>query len=342
MRGRNDEVAIPQRAVEIGGHQPDHLRSLSQVPRLFTYNRAGAVVIKEDHVLLVSLQPPGQRRWWHFPGGGIDEGESPEEAAVRELFEETGLRSAETKEYIRAGVHGGQHHYFLITCDDLTLGEVTGPELEYAADADFRAEWVPISALAAMPVFPRCVAEHVAAVGSHPSSVACFEDDRNSWDGIPGENPPPHLHITARAVVTDGSRIAAIERALDGEQWFTLPGGGILDGETAEETAVRESDEELGLDVTAASKLAVVVYRCDGETSLQTYVWCEVAGEFGTGHGDEYAAERQAKRGTYRPVWLDVSALPDSLRPTWLIHRLPRWLDDPRPARPERFCEIHD
>jgi 8-oxo-dGTP diphosphatase len=29
---------------------------------------------------------------WEFPGGGIDEGETPEEAALREFEEETGLK----------------------------------------------------------------------------------------------------------------------------------------------------------------------------------------------------------------------------------------------------------
>lgn len=37
----------------------------------------------------------GIGQWWQMPQGGIDEGEDPLKAAVRELFEETGVRSVE-------------------------------------------------------------------------------------------------------------------------------------------------------------------------------------------------------------------------------------------------------
>jgi putative (di)nucleoside polyphosphate hydrolase len=39
-------------------------------------------------------QPEGPGSWWQMPQGGIDAGESPEAAALRELREETGIRSA--------------------------------------------------------------------------------------------------------------------------------------------------------------------------------------------------------------------------------------------------------
>jgi putative (di)nucleoside polyphosphate hydrolase len=38
--------------------------------------------------------PEGAGSWWQMPQGGIDPGETPEQAATRELFEETGIRSA--------------------------------------------------------------------------------------------------------------------------------------------------------------------------------------------------------------------------------------------------------
>jgi putative (di)nucleoside polyphosphate hydrolase len=39
-------------------------------------------------------EPEGAGTWWQMPQGGLDEGEDPEQAARRELVEETGVRSA--------------------------------------------------------------------------------------------------------------------------------------------------------------------------------------------------------------------------------------------------------
>jgi putative (di)nucleoside polyphosphate hydrolase len=39
--------------------------------------------------------PEGEGKWWQMPQGGVDEGEELQEAARRELFEETGVRSAD-------------------------------------------------------------------------------------------------------------------------------------------------------------------------------------------------------------------------------------------------------
>ena len=46
-----------------------------------------------DEELLLSHWRDGSRHGWTLPGGGIDPGEHPEHAAVREVFEETGYHA---------------------------------------------------------------------------------------------------------------------------------------------------------------------------------------------------------------------------------------------------------
>src|SRR5690606_3067416 len=51
-----------------------------------------AVVYHEGRILLVRRANPPDAGFWGFPGGKIEVGERIEDAAVRELFEETGVR----------------------------------------------------------------------------------------------------------------------------------------------------------------------------------------------------------------------------------------------------------
>lgn len=51
----------------------------------------------------------------------------------------------------------------------------------------------------------------------------------------------------------------------DNRYFYSIPGGGIEEGETPEETAIRELKEECGLDGTIVKKLTEV-YRANGST----------------------------------------------------------------------------
>ena len=55
------------------------------------YERACAAVLRDNAILMVYLDH-GEHQHWSLPGGGIEPGESPADAALRELAEETGLR----------------------------------------------------------------------------------------------------------------------------------------------------------------------------------------------------------------------------------------------------------
>ncbi|HEY7601408.1 MAG TPA: NUDIX domain-containing protein [Methylomirabilota bacterium] len=53
---------------------------------------AGAIVVRDDSILLVRHSDPAGGTFLVAPGGGVLEDESVADAAVRETFEETGVR----------------------------------------------------------------------------------------------------------------------------------------------------------------------------------------------------------------------------------------------------------
>ena len=53
--------------------------------------RSQAIVVEGDRILLIKTHF-ANRDNYELPGGRIEEGETPEEAAIRELFEETGIK----------------------------------------------------------------------------------------------------------------------------------------------------------------------------------------------------------------------------------------------------------
>ena len=86
--------------------------------------QAGAIVVRRrqgmPHVLLITAKRNSDH--WLFPKGHIDEGETREEAALREAEEEAGVRATVVG---RAGIHTFslrsetiRVHYFLATTDD--------------------------------------------------------------------------------------------------------------------------------------------------------------------------------------------------------------------------------
>ena len=52
--------------------------------------RSCAAILKDDKILMVCHQTPS-RTYWTFPGGGVNDDELFDQAAVREVKEETGL-----------------------------------------------------------------------------------------------------------------------------------------------------------------------------------------------------------------------------------------------------------
>lgn len=78
-----------------------------------TRQRSGAI-IKQDGRLLLIKRRNRREDYYIVPGGGVEEGETPECAAERELFEELGIRAIIGKKIIEFEHRGGVEHYYLV------------------------------------------------------------------------------------------------------------------------------------------------------------------------------------------------------------------------------------
>ncbi len=72
-----------------------------------------AVVVNDDNLLVMKRKRDGNE-FFSFPGGGIEEGEEPEEAVERELLEETSIKATVTKRvYVYYSERFGKQIFFL-------------------------------------------------------------------------------------------------------------------------------------------------------------------------------------------------------------------------------------
>lgn len=84
-------------------------------------------------------------------------------------------------------------------------------------------------------------------------------------------------------------------------EYYTIPGGGLEEGETEEEGTKREIKEEFGIEVRIVKKLYEMKSTKFNQKEL--YYLCEyVSGKFGTGQGPEFSNDPKYKdSGKYIP-----------------------------------------
>jgi 8-oxo-dGTP diphosphatase len=201
---------------------------------------AYAVILRDGRILLSRLAPTvTSEELWTLPGGGLDHGEDPRDAVVREVHEETGLDAVagETARVYSAhlpGVwRGGRRvdaHALRIVYDGWVPLDSPEPRVLEVDGSTMEAAWQPVQDVVdgKVPVVPLVL------------------------EAIADHRPFRHQRLGAYALaVRDDSvllvRISA--RGFHTGSW-TLPGGGVQHGEPPRATVVREVREECGVDCT--------------------------------------------------------------------------------------------
>ena len=117
------------------------------------------------------------------------------------------------------------------------------------------------------------------------------------------------MRTRAGIILIEDNKVALIERHRAGLDYFVFPGGGVDEGESPEQGAIREAMEELGVQVTIKQKVAEIHF---GPTSKHIYFLVErVGGEFGSGTGEELTDSDpdHPQEGIYIPIWMLVEDL---------------------------------
>lgn len=111
------------------------------------------------------------------------------------------------------------------------------------------------------------------------------------------------MRTRSAIILIEDNKLALIERHRAGKHYFAFPGGGVDEGETPEQAAVREAQEELGILVEIKQKIAKVI--SNGRPQYY-FLAKKLSGEFGTGTGEEYG-EYNPEHGTYHPLWMSLT-----------------------------------
>ncbi|MDF9714534.1 NUDIX domain-containing protein [Nocardioides sp. ChNu-153] len=229
------------------------MSSLPRRQRVAAY----AVIVRDGHVLLSRLAPRVTKdELWTLPGGGLDHGEDPRDAVVREVHEETGLR-AEVGDVARvysAHLPGAWRegrrvdaHALRIVYAGRVPPDSPEPRVVEVDGSTVEAAWVPLAAVRAgeVPVVPMVTEALADLLPQRRQRVGAYAVVRRGGPQDPSGRSRDEVLLTRNSV-----------RGPHPGQW-ALPGGGVEHGEPPTVTVAREVREETGVEVEVGNVLGV-------------------------------------------------------------------------------------
>ncbi len=207
---------------------------------------AYAVILRDGAILLTRLAPnvtPDEI--WTLPGGGLDHGEDPRHAVIREIREETGLEAVvgETARVYSthlSGVwRGGRRvdtHALRIVYEGWVALDAPAPQVLEVGGSTMAAAWQSVDAV---------------LDGTVPVAAMVLET-------LADHRPVRHQRLGAYALVRRGDAVLLTrisERGFHTGSW-TLPGGGVDHGESPRSAVLRELREDCGVDGTVDELVA--------------------------------------------------------------------------------------
>lgn len=122
-------------------------------------NRGAVVIVENNKVALIRREKAG-RVYYVFPGGKQEPGETIEQCAKREAFEELGVK-VEIGELITQVPFNGIQYYFRAKIIGGQFGTGQGEEYMETTNDSYLPVWIELENLSSLDVIPKEVVKQV-------------------------------------------------------------------------------------------------------------------------------------------------------------------------------------
>jgi 8-oxo-dGTP diphosphatase len=284
-------------------------RGLPKRQRVAAY----AVILRDGRILLSRLAPTvTSEELWTLPGGGLDHGEDPRDAVVREVHEETGLDTVvgETARVYSAHLPGvwrdGRRvdaHALRIVYDGWVPLDSPEPRVLEVDGSTMEAAWQPVEDVldGSIPVVPLVL------------------------EALADHRPFRHQRLAAYALAVRDDAVLLVRisaRGFHTGSW-TLPGGGVDHGEAPRTAVVREVREECGVGCSVGELVAVHDDHFSGTAPSGRYEDFHSVGlVFGVDLPDDAEPRLAEVDGTTDAVaWVPIAEIESGERPVLALVR---------------------